>query len=131
MSKSRETFAVMLEEQRRKTPKDDKHTLADVLRQADDLIVIRQLKGIGRSDEHGDDDDDAADMSRALATNKKADSNASRLNRVYQLTGFADPVYAEAHLTVQEYDIVLDIMIVNQTPSTIQVVVTATSFRSL
>lgn len=119
MSKSRETFAVMLEEQRKKTPKEDKHALADVLRQADDLIVIRQLKGVGRNDEHGDDDDDVTDLSRALAP-KKNDNN-SRLNRVYQLTGFADPVYAEAHLTVQEYDIVLDIMIVNQTNTTIQV----------
>ena len=34
---------------------------------------------------------------------------------------FSDPVYAEAHLTVLEYDIVLDILVVNQTNSILQV----------
>ena len=37
-----------------------------------------------------------------------------------QLTGFSDPVYAEAYVNVNQYDIVLDVLIVNQTPDTLQ-----------
>lgn len=40
---------------------------------------------------------------------------SSRLNKVTQLTGFSDPVYAEAYVHVNQYDIVLDVLIVNQT----------------
>jgi len=42
------------------------------------------------------------------------------LNKVEQLTGFSDPVYAEAYVHVNQYDIVLDVLIVNQTADTLQ-----------
>ena len=32
-----------------------------------------------------------------------------------QLTGFSDPVYAEAYVTVHQYDIVMDVTVVNRT----------------
>jgi coatomer subunit beta len=57
--------------------------------------------------------DDDGDLSRALGS--KSAKEMAKLNRVYQLTGFADPVYAEAQLTVMDYDIILDILVVNQT----------------
>lgn len=44
----------------------------------------------------------------------------SALSKVTQLTGFADPVYAEALVHVNQYDIVLDVLIVNQTEDTLQ-----------
>ncbi|XP_067946901.1 coatomer subunit beta-like [Watersipora subatra] len=62
-------------------------------------------------------------MSQALGgTEKKDTSNlaGSKLNKVTQLTGFSDPVYAEAYVHVNQYDIVLDILIVNQTSDTLQ-----------
>ena len=40
--------------------------------------------------------------------------------QVTQLTGFSDPVYAEAYVNVNQYDIVLDVLIVNQTRDTLQ-----------
>ena len=39
---------------------------------------------------------------------------------MYQLTGFSDPIYAEAYINVNQYDIVLDVLVVNQTPDTLQ-----------
>lgn len=42
-------------------------------------------------------------------------STNSKLNKVTQLTGFSDPIYAEAYVHVNQYDIVLDVLIVNQT----------------
>lgn len=44
----------------------------------------------------------------------------SKLNKVTQLTGFSDPVYAEAYVHVNQYDIVLDVLVVNQTNDTLQ-----------
>jgi coatomer subunit beta len=79
-----------------------------------------------------DDDDDTHDLTRALGGKVpnssatlaalKSDSTtiATKLNRVYQLTGFSDPVYVESHLQVQDYDIVLDMLVVNQTTSILQ-----------
>ena len=43
------------------------------------------------------------------------------LLQVIQLTGFSDPVYAEAYVNINQYDIVLDVLIVNQTGDTLQV----------
>ena len=40
--------------------------------------------------------------------------------QVTQLTGFSDPVYAEAYVNVNQYDIVLDVLVVNQTSDTLQ-----------
>jgi len=41
--------------------------------------------------------------------------SSSKLSKVTQLTGFSDPVYAEAYINVNQFDIVLDVLIVNQT----------------
>ena len=54
-------------------------------------------------------------------TAEKDDPLQSKLNKVEQLTGFSDPVYAEAYVNVNQYDIVLDVLIVNQTADTLQV----------
>jgi coatomer subunit beta len=53
-------------------------------------------------------------------TAEKADPLQSKLNKVEQLTGFSDPVYAEAYVNVNQYDIVLDVLVVNQTADTLQ-----------
>jgi len=64
-------------------------------------------------------------LSAALGTNKKEngsglDFGSSKLSKITQLTGFSDPVYAEAFVHVNQFDIVLDILIVNQTSDTLQ-----------
>jgi len=51
---------------------------------------------------------------------KEEEAISSKLNKVAQLTGFSDPIYAEAYVNVNQYDIVLDVLIVNQTADTLQ-----------
>ncbi|KAI8831069.1 adaptin N terminal region-domain-containing protein [Chytriomyces cf. hyalinus JEL632] len=87
---------------------------------ADDVIVFRQLKGKrgGGGELLGDAYD--LDLTRATGQGDKVEDLASKLNRVVQLTGFSDPVYAEAYVTVHQYDILMDILIVNQTNETLQ-----------
>ncbi|RWS22433.1 Coatomer subunit beta-like protein [Leptotrombidium deliense] len=46
--------------------------------------------------------------------------STSKLSKVTQLTGFSDPVYAECYVNVNQYDICLDVLIVNQTNDTLQ-----------
>lgn len=46
--------------------------------------------------------------------------SASKLSKVTQLTGFSDPVYAECYVNVNQYDICLDVLIVNQSNDTLQ-----------
>jgi coatomer subunit beta len=61
------------------------------------------------------------DMTKATGSVEAAkDDFISKLNRVVQLTGFSDPVYAEAYVNVHQFDIFLDVLIVNQTNETLQ-----------
>ncbi|KAK4685797.1 coatomer subunit beta, partial [Tremellales sp. Uapishka_1] len=85
--------------------------------QADDLITFRQLskKHVG-----GDADDYDYDVVRATGAAAVEDDFVSKLSRIVQLTGFSDPVYAEAVVNIQQFDILLDVLIVNQTNETMQ-----------
>ena len=46
--------------------------------------------------------------------------SSSKLSKVTQLTGFSDPVYAECYVNVNQFDICLDVLVVNQTSDTLQ-----------
>lgn len=84
----------------------------------DDPLSIRLLRPNRATglDEVGWDDD--ADVTRAAGT-MEAESFSERLKRVHQLTGFADPVYCEAFVKVHEYDVVLELAIINRTDTTL------------
>jgi len=85
--------------------------------QADDLIHFRQLKSMAVN--AGDVDlDDGGDLERATGFDKPT-TLAEELSHCFPLSGFADPVYAEASVTVHDYDIVLKILIINRTPNTL------------
>lgn len=89
--------------------------------QADDLISFKQL--LSRNEVGGLEDVFESSLSQALvgsAQRPGLDLSASKLNKVTQLTGFSDPVYAEAYVNVNQYDIVLDVLVVNQTADTLQ-----------
>lgn len=87
--------------------------------QADDLIHFRQLKSMTVSAGDVVDLDDGADLARATGYNKSNSLWDQESSHCYPLSGFADPVYAEALVTVHEYDIVLEILVINRTPNTL------------
>ena len=62
--------------------------------QADDLIQFRQLRSAAVQGGIELDLMDADDISRAVGSEGSGASNA--MKHVYQLTGYSDPVYAEA-----------------------------------
>ena len=47
-------------------------------------------------------------LSKATGGEDKKDGAQSKLSKVFQLSGFSDPVYVEAYVNVHQYDIVLD-----------------------
>ncbi|MPC15383.1 Coatomer subunit beta [Portunus trituberculatus] len=91
-----------------------------VIEHVDDHIAFSHLtKG---SDPSSADDMFDLSMSMAVSGGKKegVDLSTSKLSKVMQLTGFSDPVYAEAYVHINQYDIVLDVLIVNQTSDILQ-----------
>ncbi|EIW71578.1 hypothetical protein TREMEDRAFT_71204 [Tremella mesenterica DSM 1558] len=95
-----------------KREKESKTTIVQV----DDLISFAQLS---KKTAGGDADDLDYDLVRATGTEIQEDF-VSKLSRIVQLTGFSDPVYAEAVVTIQAFDVLLDVLIVNQTTETLQ-----------
>ena len=90
----------------------------DPTSQADDLIHFRQLRSMAV--QGGDVDlDDGSDLARATGYDNAGSLLSNELSHVYQMSGFADPVYAEALVTVHEYDIVLEILVINRTAHTL------------
>uniref|UniRef100_A0A1I8N306 Coatomer subunit beta n=1 Tax=Musca domestica TaxID=7370 RepID=A0A1I8N306_MUSDO len=91
--------------------------------QPDDPVLFSQLSN-GRENQLGENVFESS-LNQALAGTKSTNlsditSPNNKLNKVTQLTGFSDPVYAEAYVNVNQYDIVLDVLIVNQTNDTLQ-----------
>ncbi len=92
--------------------------------QVDEAIPMRLLKLLNKG--QAEDEMEAVERSHQedlqLAISGKAKTSLldlSRLNRVYQLTGFGDAVFVEAAVTVLEYDLAVDVKVVNQTPQTL------------
>ncbi|CAI5442785.1 unnamed protein product [Caenorhabditis angaria] len=88
--------------------------------EVDKTIKFTQLSA--RNNQQGENLFDLS-LSQALGTapkSQKFDFSSSKLGKVIQLAGFSDPIYAEAYVNVNQYDIVLDVLIVNQTSDTLQ-----------
>ena len=89
--------------------------------QPDDPLRFGQL--VSANDLNEKEDVFDLTLKQAIGVLKKKDEDfltSSKLNKVTQLTGFSDPVYAEAYVNVNQYDIVLDVLVVNQTSDTLQ-----------
>ncbi|CAG0879752.1 unnamed protein product [Cyprideis torosa] len=106
-----------MEDQQRKSALNKKRGL---LVQPDDPISFQQL--LARNELGDKEDIFELSLTQAVGSKKPegADLSSSKLSKVLQLTGFSDPVYAEAYVNVNQYDIVLDVLIVNQTSDTLQ-----------
>ncbi|CAM9190952.1 unnamed protein product [Chrysoparadoxa australica] len=112
----RMSFSSMLEKEKAAASKQAEKLENKPVSQPDDLINFRHLRRPGTN--AGDMDIyDGDDIGKA--TGSSEDDSANKLRHVYQLSGYADPVYAEADVTVHDYDIVLEMLVVNRTPSTL------------
>jgi len=112
VAKCRASYATLLVEKLKsvsKVTQKEEEEKKKIKAHADDVITFRQLRGKGTVVMEIEDED-ALDLSRATGLGDEEDF-ASRLKRITQLTGLSDPVYAEAVVTVHDYDIVLDVLV--------------------
>ncbi|KAI1190480.1 Coatomer, beta subunit [Nemania serpens] len=114
---TRKAFRAMVQVEEKKRAAKEAFEKAKTAIQVDDVVQIRQLS----KKNHGEGADEIElDLERATGGEATAEDLTSKLSRVVQLTGFSDPVYAEAYVKVHQFDIVLDVLLVNQTTETLQ-----------
>ncbi|KAG8045246.1 hypothetical protein GUJ93_ZPchr0008g13481 [Zizania palustris] len=116
----RQSFAKMLAEKQFWETEEMKAKAQVFHAQPDDLIDFYHLKSRRGMSRLELEDEVQDDLKAATGGFTKDADDANRLNRILQLTGFSDPVYAEAYVTVHRYDIVLDVTVINRTKETLQ-----------
>lgn len=87
-----------------------------IMTQPDERIQFRQLKGKSAA-ETGDFDITEELGSGGVQSSADFMSELQNENeqKIYQLTGYSDPIYAEAIAEVHHYDILLKIILINRT----------------
>ena len=116
LKQCKEAFQTLLEESSNlhaSTVKKDVVVVAP-----DTLLNIQQL--VTKSAASGDGMKEQLEIERLTKNEDKQESLGERLEHVYQLTGFSDPLYVEATVVTHMYDIMVDILIINQTNDTLQ-----------
>lgn len=114
---TRATFSKMLSAQeKRAAEKKEAESLKTTVIQVDDLLNFRQFSKRAADDMFDYD----ADVGRATGAGEIQEDFMSNLSRISQLTGFSDPIYAEAFVKMHGFDILLDVLLVNQTADTLQ-----------
>jgi len=103
-------------QEKRAAEKKEAETTKAVAIQVDDLLSFRQFSK-KTADEAIDYDED---VGRATGAGEVQEDFMSNLSRISQLTGFSDPIYAEAYVKMNGFDILLDVLLVNQTANTLQ-----------
>ncbi|KIV78677.1 hypothetical protein, variant [Exophiala sideris] len=114
---TRKAFRAMVQVEEKKRAAKEAVEKAKTAIQVDDVFTIRQLAKKSASD---GTDDMEIDLEKATGGDTSFEELSSKLSRVVQLTGFSDPVYAEAYVKVHQFDIILDVLLVNQTKETLQ-----------
>ncbi|OBT73271.1 hypothetical protein VF21_08423 [Pseudogymnoascus sp. 05NY08] len=114
---TRKAFRAMVQVEEKKRAAKEAVEKAKTAVQVDDVVQIRQLAKKNASDGA---DEIELDLEKATGGDTATEDLSSKLSRVVQLTGFSDPVYAEAYVKVHQFDIVLDVLLVNQTTETLQ-----------
>ncbi|SGZ51709.1 CIC11C00000002246 [Sungouiella intermedia] len=106
--------AQIISEQKKKSKAEAKdfHENAE---QIDDAIIFRQFEKNNSAAKR-----DSDDVLLASGATAKTEELSSRLNKILQLTGFSDPIYAEAYVKVHQFDVTLDVLLVNQTTTTLR-----------
>lgn len=114
---TRKAFRAMVAAEEKKRIAKEELEKGKNMIQVDDSLAIRQLSKKSTADGA---DIVEQDLEKATGADASVEDLSSKLSRVVQLTGFSDPVYAEAYVKVHQFDIILDVLLVNQTTETLQ-----------
>ncbi|KIK21696.1 hypothetical protein PISMIDRAFT_103582 [Pisolithus microcarpus 441] len=102
-----------MEKYKRAAEKKAVETVKENVIQVDDFLTFCQLskKSV---------DEAVDDLGKATGIGEVFEDFISNLSRISQLTGISDPIYAEAYVKMHGFDILLDVLLVNQTANTLQ-----------
>ncbi|KAI2012380.1 coatomer subunit beta [Ophidiomyces ophidiicola] len=114
---TRQAFRAMVQVEERKREAKEAVEKAKAAVQVDSMIPIRQF---ARKSAGDDGDEMELDLAKATGGDSALEDISSKLSTVIQLTGYSDSVYAEAYVNVHQFDIILDVLLVNQTMDTLQ-----------
>ncbi|KAI5962568.1 SEC26 [Candida pseudojiufengensis] len=112
---TKDAFKAQITDAEQKKAEAKAKDLHDNAEQIDDPILFRQLDIDNKTSNKNVDD-----IATASGKDTNKENLSSRLNKILQLTGFSDPIYAEAFVKVHQYDVVLDVLLVNQTTTTLR-----------
>jgi len=115
---TRKAFRAMVTVEEKKRAAKAASERARTAIQVDDVVSIRQLTKKNTADSTAEEN--THDLEKATGGDIDTIDISSKLSRVVQLTGFSDSVYAEAYVKVHQFDIILDVLLVNQTTDTLQ-----------
>lgn len=73
---------------------------------------MRQLKGRATLNELDFADEEINEL--PLVNNEDEDEFTAKLAKIIQLTGYTDPIYAEAYMKIHKYDILFEILLINR-----------------
>lgn len=113
---TKDAFKLQIENAEAQKAEEIAKDLHENAEQVDESIVFRQFDKDGSAASKGMVDD----VNLISNGDVKKELLSSRLNKILQLTGFSDPVYVEAFVKVHQYDVVLDVLLVNQTTNTLR-----------
>lgn len=111
---TKDAFKAQIESEQLKKSKAAAKDFHENAEQVDDAIVFRQF------DKNSGAKAATDDLTLAAGATTKTEDLSSRLNKILQLTGFSDPIYAEAYVKVHQFDVTLDVLLVNQTRNTMR-----------
>lgn len=118
---TRSSFKSQVAISKRKNAQLSTKNLTKTAEPIDKSIVFRQFTHVESNTSKNDlieEDLQAAIKGESEKPNKN--SITSKLKKIVPLTGFSDPVYAEAYITSHQFDVVLDVLLVNQTKETLK-----------
>lgn len=109
-------FETQLEEATSKQNAEKLASWTDQCEDPDDAITFRQLV----SENTKSVDITEQELKEISKGSTHKENLTSRLKKIVQLTGFSDQVYAEAYVQVHQFDVTLDVLVVNQTTETLR-----------
>lgn len=112
---TKDAYKAQIQSEQSKKEKAEAKDFHENAEHIDDAIVFRQF-----AKSNGAAKNDADDFLAAAGSSAQTEELSSRLNKILQLTGFSDPIYAEAYVKVHQFDVTLDVLLVNQTTTTLR-----------
>mmetsp|Transcript_12241 Transcript_12241/g.33004 ORF Transcript_12241/g.33004 Transcript_12241/m.33004 type:complete len:536 (+) Transcript_12241:123-1730(+) len=133
LASSREAFSSLMDEKRQKDQRlarekaERNQVGVEELVQFDLLRSRRVAGGVEDVGGSGASDDMVAALLGGDSASAGSDGGARRagtfsLDRIVQLTGMSDPLYAEAQVIVRSFDVFLDVLVINKSNDTLQAV---------